>query len=96
MRKPPTVCMPPLSPSCCDHVQVFLTDAAHASGAEFVPAFLCQLYFLTGQSKEARHEIALTNPSTYMHESSVSLGRKATNALGSKVFLNIGAVFLVL
>lgn len=31
-----------------------------------------------------------------MHESGASLVRKVANALRSKVFLNIGAVFLVL
>jgi len=63
--------MLPLNPrrktSCCVSVRVFLTDPAHASGAEPVPAFLHQLWFLTGQSNEAGHEIVLTSPSTYMH-----------------------------
>ena len=55
-----------------------------------IPVFLCQLWFLTGQSNEAGHEIFITKPPICMHESWDCLRRKTTIAQRSEVFLNIG------
>lgn len=97
-QKPPTSAYP--SPESKVKKQAVMAvcgfssaDAAHVPRVKHVPVVLCQLWFLIGQSNEAGHEIFITNPSIYMHESWDSLGRKTTIAPRSKVFLNIGDVF---